>query len=49
VVEEFYTVKDGKGTLAYYEVLFEIDGKDVELEILPDGKPKPEEKKEEKK
>ena len=49
VVEEFYTVKDGKGTLAYYEVLFEIDGKDVELEILPDGKLKPEEKMEEKK
>lgn len=45
VVEEFYTVKDGKGTLAYYEVIFVIDGKDVELEILPDGKLKPEEKK----
>ena len=48
LVEEFHTVKDGKGTLAYYEVLFEIDGKDVELEILPDGKLKPAEKKEEK-
>ena len=26
---------------AYYEVIFEIDGKDVEVEVLADGKLKP--------
>lgn len=36
--EEVYTIADGKETLAYYEVIFEIDGKDVEVEVLPNGK-----------
>ncbi len=39
--EEVYKVADGKETLAYYEVIFEIDGKDVEVEVLADGKLKP--------
>ena len=47
--EIVYTVKDGKDTLAYYEVFVEVDGKTVEVEILADGKLKPAEKKEEKK
>jgi uncharacterized membrane protein YkoI len=47
--EAVYTVKDGKDALAYYEVTVELDGKKHEVEVLPDGKLKPEEKKEEKK
>jgi hypothetical protein len=43
--EEVIKVKDGKETLEYYEVFVEIDGKDVEVEVLPDGKLKPMEKK----
>jgi hypothetical protein len=43
--EEVYTVADGKETLAYYEVIFEIDGKDVEVEVLANGTLKPVEKK----
>ena len=43
--EIVYSVKDGKETLEYYEVFVEIDGKDVEVEVLPDGKLKPMEKK----
>jgi hypothetical protein len=42
-------VKDGKEALEYYEVVVTNDGKDVEVEVLPDGKLKPAEKKEEKK
>ena len=38
-------VKEGKETLEYYEVFVEIDGKDVEVEVLPDGKLKPADKK----
>ena len=48
-VEMVYSVKDGKDTLEYYEAIYEIDGKTVELEILADGKLKPEEKKPEEK
>ena len=47
--EVVYTVKDGKDTLAYYEVIVDVDGKTVEVEVLADGKLKPEEKKEDKK
>lgn len=47
--EAVYNVKDGKDALAYYEVTIEVDGKKHEVEVLPDGKLKPEEKKEEKK
>jgi hypothetical protein len=47
--EAVYSVKDGKDTLAYYEVMVELDGKKHEVEVLPDGKLKPEAKKEEKK
>ncbi|MEO2091672.1 MAG: PepSY-like domain-containing protein [Gemmataceae bacterium] len=47
--EVVYTVKDGKDTLAYYEVTVEVDGKTHEVEVLPDGKLKPEVKKEVKK
>ena len=36
--EAVISVKDGKETLDYYEVIVTVDGKDVELEILPDGK-----------
>jgi hypothetical protein len=36
--ETVYTVKDGKDTLAFYEVFVEVDGKVVEVEVLPDGK-----------
>ncbi len=43
--EEVISVKDGKETLEYYEVFVEIDGKDVEVEVLPDGKLKPMDKK----
>jgi hypothetical protein len=47
--EEVIRVTDGKETLAYYEFLVEVDGKTEEVEVLPDGMLKPEEKKEEKK
>ena len=43
--EAVYTVKDGKDTLAFYEVFVEVDGKTVEVEILADGKLKPADKK----
>ncbi|MDY3558845.1 hypothetical protein R5W23_006002 [Gemmata sp. JC673] len=43
--EVVYAVKGGKDTLAYYEVVIELDGKKHEVEVLPDGKLKPEEKK----
>ena len=43
--EAVYAVKDGKDSLAYYEVMVEVDGKLVEVEVLADGKLKPEEKK----
>jgi hypothetical protein len=43
--EVVYTIKDGKDVLSYYEVTVTVDGKDVELEILEDGKLKSEEKK----
>ena len=39
--EIVYSVKDGKETLEYYEIFVEIDGKDVEVEVLPDGTLKP--------
>ena len=39
--EEVYKVADGKNTLAYYEVIFEIDGKHVEVEVFADGKLNP--------
>lgn len=42
---ETYDIKDGKETLTSYEVTLESDGKEVEIEILPDGKLKPMEKK----
>ena len=43
--EEVIKVKDGKEILEYYEVIVEVDGKDVEVEVLPDGKLKPMDKK----
>ena len=43
--EVVYTVKDGKDTLEYYEVIVDVDGKSIEVEVLADGKLKPEEKK----
>ncbi|HQR05871.1 MAG TPA: hypothetical protein PLN21_03560 [Gemmatales bacterium] len=36
--EAVISVKDGKETLDYYEVIVTVEGKDLELEILPDGK-----------
>ncbi|MCX7664610.1 MAG: hypothetical protein N2112_03595 [Gemmataceae bacterium] len=47
--EAVYTVKEGKDTLEYYEVKIELDGKKHEVEVLPNGKLKPEEKKGDKK
>ena len=47
--EEVIQVKDGKEKLAYYEVTVEEGDKRIEVEVLPDGKLKPAEKKEEKK
>jgi len=43
--EEVIKVKGGKEVLEYYEVIVEVDGKDVEVEVLPDGKLKPMDKK----
>ena len=43
--EEVITVKAGKETTEYFEVFVEVDGKDVEVEVLADGKPKPMDKK----
>ena len=43
--EEVIKVADDKETLEYYEVIVEVDGKPVELEILLNGKMKPEVKK----
>lgn len=43
--EEVITVKDDKESLEWYEVTIEQDGKAVEVEILPNGKLKPMEKK----
>lgn len=42
---ETYEVKEGKETLTSYEVILVSDDKEVEIEILPDGKLKPTEKK----
>jgi uncharacterized membrane protein YkoI len=39
-VEELIKVTAGKEKLECYEVTVEVDGKDVEVEFLPDGKPK---------
>ena len=39
--EAVYTVAGGKDTLSYYEVVVDLDGKKMELEILADGKTKP--------
>lgn len=47
--ELFYTVTDGKDKLDYYELMIEIDGKTIEVEILESGKLKADEKKEDKK
>lgn len=47
--EVVYAVKDGKDTLAYYEVTVDVEGKKIEIEVLADGKLKPGEKKAEKK
>ncbi len=38
-------VKDGKETMEYYEVIVTSEGKDVEVQVLPTGKIKAEEKK----
>ena len=43
--EEVIKVADDKETLEYYEVIVEVDGKPVEVEILINGKLKPEAKK----
>ena len=43
--EEVIKVKDGKEVLEYFEVTVEVDSKDVEVEVLPDGKLKPMDKK----
>lgn len=44
--EEVIKVKDGKETLEYYEVFVDDgDKKNIEVEVLPDGKLKPAEKK----
>lgn len=42
--EVVYSVKDGKDTLAYYEVTVDVGGTKHEVEVLPNGKLKPEEK-----
>jgi Putative beta-lactamase-inhibitor-like, PepSY-like len=47
--EAMYTVTDGKDKLNCYEIMVEIDGKTIEVEILETGKLKADEKKEEKK
>ena len=46
--EEVISVKDGKESTDYFEVVVEVDGKEEEVEVLPTGKLK-EEKKPEKK
>ena len=38
-------VKDGKETMEYYEVVVTSEGSEYELQVLPDGKVKAEEKK----
>ncbi len=43
--EEVITVKEGKEKLEYYEVTVVVDGKNVEVEVLPEGKLKPMDKK----
>ena len=43
--EMLYKVKDDKDTLEYYEVFVEVDGKTVEVYVLPNGKLKPADKK----
>ena len=44
-VEEASTVVEGKEAIAFYEVEFSVDGKEMEVQILPSGKVKAEEKK----
>jgi hypothetical protein len=50
IIEAVYAVKDGKEGLDFYEVLLvTAEKKEVEVQVLPDGKIKAEEKKPEKK